>query len=67
MSYENGKRLKETEKIEVVELTEIIAPDTTAAIFWLKNRKPEYWRDKQEIQIDNEGAPTIVINPPKND
>lgn len=23
-------------------------PDTTAAIFWLKNRKPEDWRDKQQ-------------------
>ena len=22
-----------------------IAPDTTAAIFWLKNRQPEQWRD----------------------
>jgi len=25
-------------------------PDTVAAIFWLKNRNPEYWRDKQEIE-----------------
>jgi hypothetical protein len=24
-------------------------PDTTAAIFWLKNRQPEQWRDKREI------------------
>lgn len=24
-------------------------PDTTAQIFWLKNRRPEDWRDKQEI------------------
>ncbi len=23
-------------------------PDTTAAIFWLKNRKPADWRDKQD-------------------
>jgi len=28
---------------------EKIAPDTTAAIFWLKNRQPEQWRDKQEV------------------
>ena len=27
---------------------EKIAPDTTAAIFWLKNRQPDQWRDKQE-------------------
>jgi hypothetical protein len=29
---------------------EKIAPDTTAAIFWLKNRRPAEWRDKQEIE-----------------
>jgi hypothetical protein len=27
---------------------EVISPDTTACIFWLKNRKPDDWRDKQE-------------------
>lgn len=27
---------------------EHIPPDTTAAIFWLKNRRKEEWRDKQE-------------------
>ncbi|WP_078601990.1 hypothetical protein [Thioclava sp. DLFJ4-1] len=26
------------------------APDTTAAIFWLKNRRPDEWRDKKEIE-----------------
>jgi hypothetical protein len=26
-------------------------PDTTACIFWLKNRQPKQWRDKQEMQI----------------
>lgn len=25
-----------------------VAPDTTAAIFWLKNRRPDEWREKQE-------------------
>lgn len=28
---------------------EKITPDVTAAIFWLKNRKPQEWRDKQEL------------------
>ncbi len=27
-------------------------PDTTAAIFWLKNRRPEVWRDKVETQVN---------------
>jgi len=26
-------------------------PDTTAQIFWLKNRKPKEWRDKQDIEM----------------
>jgi hypothetical protein len=30
--------------------TERIAPDTTAAIFWLKNRRPDLWRDKTETE-----------------
>lgn len=37
------------------------APDTTAAIFWLKNRKPEEWRDKQEVTGAN-GGPISVVN-----
>lgn len=31
----------------VVTYTEIQHPDTTAAIFWLKNRRPEEWREKE--------------------
>jgi hypothetical protein len=27
-----------------------IAPDTTAAIFWLKNRRRDDWRDKQDVE-----------------
>lgn len=30
---------------------EHIAPDTTAAIFWLKNRRPNEWREKAELQV----------------
>lgn len=32
-----------------MEVAEYYAPDTTAAIFWLKNRQPKQWRDKQDI------------------
>jgi len=30
------------------------APDATAAIFWLKNRQPEKWRDTKVLQGDKE-------------
>lgn len=29
-------------------------PDTTAQIFWVKNRKPKEWRDKQDIDLSGE-------------
>jgi transcriptional regulator with XRE-family HTH domain len=35
-------------------VTKQVAPDTTAQIFWLKNRKPAEWRDKHEIESRSE-------------
>lgn len=29
-------------------------PDTLAQIFWLKNRRPHLWRDRQELDLDSE-------------
>ena len=35
-----------------------IPPDTTAQIFWLKNRRPDEWRDKQQQEITGkDGGP----------
>ena len=30
-------------------------PDSTAMIFWLKNRRPDLWRDKREEAAPTEG------------
>lgn len=48
---------------EIVEthLRKHYPPDTTAAIFWLKNRRPAEWRDKQEIE--HKGGVTIQASP----
>jgi hypothetical protein len=43
-----GKGLIEEERIEYAEEEVYIPPDTTAQIFWLKNRRPDKWRDKVE-------------------
>lgn len=32
-----------------------VIPDTTAQIFWLKNRKPEDWRDVNKIEANIKG------------
>jgi transcriptional regulator with XRE-family HTH domain len=42
-------RFKEELKITKVVTKEVVA-DTTAQIFWLKNRNPAAWRDKQDIE-----------------
>lgn len=50
--YDDHGKLCEKEKL-VQATDEVYIPgDTTAQIFWLKNRKPQEWRDKQEC-LDN--------------
>ena len=31
-----------------------VGPDTTACIFWLKNRRPDLWRDVQQRQMSSQ-------------
>lgn len=35
--------------VQITPYVEHYPPDTTAAIFWLKNRRPDDWRDKAEV------------------
>lgn len=35
-------------------ITKEVSPEVTAQIFWLKNRKPEEWRDRKETRIDGD-------------
>ena len=39
--------------VEIVETEEYFPPDMVATIFWLKNRQPEHWRDKKEVEIED--------------
>jgi 5-methylcytosine-specific restriction endonuclease McrA len=57
---------EEPSKSEMViskEVTKQVAPDTTAAIFWLKNRKPHDWRDKKETEVTG----NLNVNNPFSD
>lgn len=53
--------------VEVKRTTKEVAPNPTSLIFWLKNRKPEEWRDTKNIdaavQVKNpfEGIDTADI------
>lgn len=45
-------------KEHVTEYIERYPPDTTAAIFWLKNRRPDVWRDKVQQELTGaDGGP----------
>lgn len=42
-------------------IKKIYPPDTTAAIFWLKNRRPEKWREMKAIEMTGtDGGPLQV-------
>ena len=47
--------------VENALLKKALAGDTTAQIFWLKNRKPDVWRDKQE-QVHSGAIPVTIID-----
>jgi hypothetical protein len=57
MDGETGKYVLKVTKVVKKE----VQPDTTAQIFWLKNRKPVEWRDKHEQEIEITGLPQIII------
>ena len=45
------KETGETEMRVVQRVNKHVAPDVTAQIFWLKNRKPEEFRDKRDVEL----------------
>ena len=48
-------------KIITTDVIKHYPPDTTACIFWLKNRKRDEWRDKQQIEFpDRYGNPQPI-------
>lgn len=47
----------------IVDYTERYAPNVTACIFWLKNRRPDEWRDKQAIEHTTPGGTGVLAVP----
>lgn len=53
--------MRQTERIEIVDLMEQVPPETTAGIIWLKNRRPQNWKDKQVIEQSGlDGGPIVT-------
>jgi hypothetical protein len=50
VTKERSIDIEGNESIQITKIvTKHIVPDTTAQIFWLKNRRPEQWRDRPDF------------------
>ena len=58
-------QLPRTKSVLDQEKTKEVVPDTTAQIFWLKNRKPNEWRDKQQVEHSGEITNTVIEMTPE--
>lgn len=57
-----NKELDKYTETLIKRVTKQVAPDTTALIFWLKNRKPQQWRDKIDVEKENKVQRIEIIN-----
>lgn len=60
-ALKKGKEVADFE-VENALYQKALMGDTTAIIFWLKNRKPEVWRDKQDINANVDSTINIRVN-----
>jgi len=60
-SHPEDKIFNDNGKPMIVPTTKHYPPDPTAAIFWLKNRKPAEWRDKREHEHTGKDGGPITI------
>jgi len=63
-SFDSEKVFNNRGQIVRAKTREHCPPDVTAQIFWLKNRRPEDWRDKQEHQHSGQ---VVMIAPEASD
>ena len=69
-SHKEDKIFNENGEPLIVTTIKHYPPDSTAIIFWLKNRQPKKWRDKTDIEHSGEikiptvgPIPIIITNP----
>lgn len=60
--YKDGFKIKEYEEIVEVFDEVHIPADTTAQIFWLKNRQIKKWRDKPEDTSNGDEEKVVIVN-----
>lgn len=65
-----GKDLEEEGKPKrptlVRKIKKFVVPDTTACIFWSKNRRPGLWRDKHDLELSGGVSIRVVSAVPRS-
>lgn len=57
---QDGHKKIEEERVEYVEEDVFVPGNVTAQIYWLKNRKPDQWREKPQPTDDNDKGVVII-------
>ena len=70
IEYKPGKKGKDEKEelipISIKKIKKIVIPDTTACIFWSKNRRPRRWRDKHDIDLGGGVLMKIITAVPRS-
>ena len=56
-----GRKIRESEELREGVDEVHVPPDTTAQIYWLNNRKPEVWRNKQDVRTDGNISVSVEL------
>jgi len=67
LGYEYTEKATEDGKdgVKTRETTRMVVEDVTAIKFWLKNRRPDRWREIQEVMSTITGDLEITVEPEK--
>lgn len=62
ITYERqyDKKTGEYKMVETKRVKKTVPPSNTAQIFWLKNRRPDLWRDKTEQKVTISNAEVVA-------
>jgi len=65
VQVKEGNALREMPGVKEIKETRTAAPDTTACIFWLKNRQPDDWREQMLKSLEEDVLEIVTKQPQK--
>lgn len=66
VKIEEENKGKTAVPVKVKKTKKMVVPDTTACIFWSKNRRPDLWKDKQDLAVSGGVSITVFSAVPRS-